>query len=410
MSALVSTLRLFTRLGVFGLAVAVSGGVAAAEHWVGAWATAVVAEPAAKENLPLAGATLRQVVRLSLGGEAVRLRFSNAFGEAPLTLHGAAVALAADGGGVQPGTSRPVRFGGRVAVEIPPGTSVLSDPVELSLAPAADLAISLHLDRVPNTLTVHPGSRANSYLQAGDALTADVLPEARKTVHWFFLSAVDVVAPQPAAAALVLLGDSITDGYGVQPDTNQRWGDHLVARLLARRNAAPVGVLNLGIGGNRLLRHGAGQSVLARFDRDVLAQAGARWLLVFAGINDIGTARDARKQGEPFATAEDIIFALEQIAARARAVGLRVFGATITPYEGADFYFSAEGEADRQKVNAWIRSSGRFDAVVDFDAALRDPQQPSRLAPEFDCGDHLHPSLAGYRRLAEAMDLRLLVP
>lgn len=411
MTASAQLVRPFTWLGLALLLLAGGNpGTLAAERWVGTWATAPIAEAAAPDKLPLAGATLRQVVRVSIGGSPVRVRLSNAFGEAALSFHAASLAFAAPHGAIQPDTSRALRFGGRAGASIPPGASLLSDPVDLAVAPQADLAISVHLDRVPATLTAHPGSRAHSYLQAGDALAAATLPAATKTVHWFFLAAVDVVPAAPSAAALVLLGDSITDGYGVQPDTNQRWGDHLASRLVARPNAAPVAVLNLGIGGNRLLRHGAGPSALVRFDRDVLAQAGARWLLVFEGINDIGTAHDARKKGADYATADDLIAALEQLVARARAAGLRVFGATITPYEGADFYWSAEGEADRQKVNAWIRTSGRFDAVVDFDAALRDPGHPTRLAPEFDCGDHLHPSLAGYRRLAETVDLQLLVP
>jgi lysophospholipase L1-like esterase len=401
------------RLGWLMLLLAWAGavGLAAAdatkERWVGAWATAPVAEPAAKENLALAGATLRQVIRTSLGGDTVRVKLSNVFGESPLVIQRSALALAGPDGAIQPGSSRELFFDGRSDVTIPPGVAMLSDPLPFAVGPQADVTLSILLSEVPSTLTAHPGSRAHSYLQPGDATALDALPGAAKTVHWYFLTGLDVIATSPKAGAFVVLGDSITDGYGVQPATNQRWTDALVRRLRAGGKSPPVGVLNLGIGGNALLRDGGGPAALARFDRDVLAQAGARWLLVFEGINDIGTRLEARKRGAAHASAADIIAALGQLAARARAGGLRVFGATITPYRGADFYWSPDGEADRQTVNGWIRTSGRFDAVVDFDAALRDPKNPDRLAPEYDSGDHLHPSMTGYRRLAEAVDPKL---
>lgn len=379
----------------------------AAPAWLATWTTASHPEPADKDAKPLAGATLRQVVRVSLGGESFRVRLSNAFGATPLILHGAHVALAAPAGAIQPGTDRVLTFSGRTTVVVPAGASLLSDVVELPLADQADVALSVHFDRVPATLTIHGGSRAHSYLQAGDALSAPSLPDATKIVRWYFLGGIEIQPRAPQAAALALLGDSITDGYGVQPDTNQRWPDELIRRLQKTPGAPPLAVLNLGIGGNRLLRDGLGPNALARLERDIFAQPGVRWLLVFEGINDIGTRLDARKKGTDYATADDIIAALDQIAARARSHGLRVLGGTITPYRGADFYWSADGEADRQKINDWIRNSGRFDAVVDFDAALRDPADPQRLSPAFDSGDHLHPSVAGYRRLAESVDLTL---
>ncbi|HZL44970.1 MAG TPA: SGNH/GDSL hydrolase family protein [Opitutaceae bacterium] len=373
-------------------------------HWVGTWVTAPLPEPAAQDQTPLAGATLRQVVHVSLGGSQLRVRFSNAFGSGPLSFHGAHVALAAPDGALQAGTDRALRFAGRAAVTIPPGASFLSDPIDFGLAPQADVAISIHFNQVPAALTTHPGSRATSYLQAGDALAAPALPAATKFTRWLFINGIDVLVADPQAAAIAILGDSITDGYGCRPDKNDRWPDELARRLEARVATAQCAVLNLGIGGNRLLRDGLGPNALARFDRDVLAPPGVRWLVVFEGINDIGTRLKAREQGANYASAADIIAADEQIIARAKAHGIRVVGATITPYAGAGFYWSADGDADRRTVNEWIRTSGQFDAVIDFDAALRDPKDPTRLAAALDCGDHLHPSIAGYKVMAESVD------
>lgn len=402
-ASLQSSLRALLAIG----ALAVATLSAAAPRWVGTWATAPVAEPAEKENLALGDATLRQVVRVSLGGERFRFRLSNAFGSTPLSLHGASVALAGPDGSLDSATLRRLSFSGRPQVTIPAGASYLSDPVDFPVPPQGDVAISLHLERPPASLTVHGGARATSFLVPGDALAAPALTDPVRFTRWYFINGIDVLVEDPAAAAIVLLGDSITDGYGVKPETNQRWPDAFVRLLQARSDVVPLGVLNLGIGGNALLRGGLGPNALARFDRDVLGQAGARWLMIFEGINDLGGRIEARKKGAAYSSAAEIIAAYTQLAVRARTAGLRVLGATITPYEGADFYFSADGEADRQTINHWIRTCGLFDAVVDFDVALRDPAAPSRLAPAYDSGDHLHPSMAGYQRLAESVDLAL---
>jgi len=261
---------------------------------------------------------------------------------------------------------------------------------------------------VPAEVTGHPGSRTTSYLQPGEAVSAPDLPQAVRVDHWYFVSGVDVLA-DASAGAIALLGDSITDGRGSTTNGNDRWPDVLARRLHASAATTQAAVLNLGIGGNRLLRDGLGPNALARLDRDVFARPGIRWLVVLEGINDIGTAASAKAKGEPAATADDIIGAYVQIIDRAHAHGIRVYGATIMPFEGFTYagYFTPGGEADRQRVNAWIRTGGRFDGVIDFDAAARDPEHPSRLSPAVDGGDHLHPSAAGYRLMAEAIDLSL---
>jgi lysophospholipase L1-like esterase len=375
--------------------------------WVGTWGCSP--QRAERAQLPPApwfvDTTLRQVVRVSLGGSRVRVRFSNAFGTAPLEVRSATIALSAGGAAIRAETVRPLAFSGRPSVSIPAGAPMLSDPLGFDLPPLATVALTVHLRGAPADVTIHPGSRATSYLAPGDLVAASDLPGASRIDHWYFINGIDVTAPS-TAGAVAILGDSITDGRGSTTNGNDRWPDQLARRLQADPRTRQVAVLNQGIGGNRLLREGLGPSALARLDRDVLAQPGVRWLVVLEGINDLGTRLSARERGEPFATADDMIAAYEQIVARAHARGLRVYGATILPFEGA-FYFTPDGEADRQRVNEWIRTSGRFDAVVDFDAVTRDPAWPSRLSGAVDGGDHLHPSAAGYRIMAEAVDLRL---
>ncbi|GAA2670766.1 SGNH/GDSL hydrolase family protein [Streptomyces aculeolatus] len=388
-------------------------------QWVAAWTSMPqLTEPA---NMPpppftqddgvLHDATLRQTVRLTVSGDRLRFRFSNAFGGAELPLTRAAVALPAGGragvDGIVPGTSRPLTFSGRPATTVPVGAQVVSDPVRLDAAPGANLTVTLHLadGQASTDVTSHPGSRTTSYLLAGDHTDAAALPGATATDHWYFLSGVEAEASAPTRAAVVL-GDSLSDGRGSTTNGNDRWPDLLNDRLRGP-GAPPVSVVNQAAGGNRVLDDGLGPNALARLDRDVLAVSGARWLLVFEGINDIGTAPATPAAQEE--TGDELVAAYDQIVTRAHAQGIRVYGATLTPFGGSTPYDDPEGlrEATRQRVNDWIRSSGRFDAVVDFDAATRDPANPRALRPALDTGDHLHLNPQGYALLASTVPLRL---
>ena len=381
---------------------------AGAVRWVGTWAAA----PQLVEdvNLPPApgfgDATLRQVVRVSIGGRRMRLRFSNAFGNSELALVSVRAARSAGGSRIQKETDRPVTFRGAASTVVPAGALVVSDAIDFELPPMSNLAVTIQLRGAPSAVTGHPGSRTTSYLQPGDAASALELTSAVPVVHWYFLSAVEVLAAENAAAVAVL-GDSITDGRGSTTDGHDRWPDNLARRLHAANPASQVAVLNLALGGNRLLRDGVGPNALARFDRDVLSQPGVQWLIVLEGINDIGAIKEARARGERAPTADDVIHAYDQIIERAHARDILVYGGTLMPFEGFASYYTPEAEADRQRVNAWIRTSGRFDGVIDFDAATRDPARHSRLSSRVDGGDHLHPSADGYRIMADAIDLAL---
>jgi lysophospholipase L1-like esterase len=380
-------------------------------HWVASWGSAQMV-PDAQNALPDAqwlDATLRQVVRVSLGGSRLRVRVSNAMGTAPLVIEGASVALS-DGPGrssVEPSTLRPLRFGGSAAVTVPAGAEYLSDPVELRHGAGADLAVSLHFKEAPARQTSHPGARATSYAAPGRHEMDAELPQAAAFTHWFQLS--DIETEAPGAHAVVAIGDSITDGYGVAPDTNGRWTDALALRL-RQAGLKEVGVVNAGIGGGRLLRDGLGPNMAGRFERDVLGRAGVSHAIVMIGVNDFGTQHRS-KEDSPEARARllaDMQEALRQLLARAHARGVCVIGATITPYGGSGYYQPGPAnESDRQAYNRWIRAAAGFDGVIDFDAALRDPARPDRILAAYD-NDGLHPNMAGYRAMADAVPLELL--
>ena len=381
--------------------------------WVASWGTSQQL-PEPQNALPpddQRDATVRQIFHLSLGGPALRVHLSNAFGTAALHFTSVHVArpLSPSSSAIDAASDRPLTFAGAADVTVPPGADFVSDPLNFAVTPLSDLAVTFYLELPPATQTGHPGSRATSYYQHGNAVTAANLTDPKHVDHWYQISEIDVQAP-PGASAIVALGDSITDGHGATTNSNDRWTDVLAQRLQASPDTRNIGVSNQGIGGNHLLTDGLGPNALARFDRDVLAPAGVRWLIVFEGVNDLGgLARDAEISApEHAARVKQILSAYQQIIARAHAHGLRVYGATITPYVGSTYYHPGPlSESDRQEVNQWIRAAGHFDAVIDFDSVVRDPQDPQRLLPAYDCGDHLHPSPAGYKAMGSAISLSL---
>jgi lysophospholipase L1-like esterase len=373
--------------------------------WTGSWATSqqIPEEHNALAAQDLDDATLRQTVHLSLSGTALRLRLSNAFGTTPLRITAAHVARTAAPGSdaIVAASDTALRFAGQSDVTIPAGADYVSDPVTLA---GTDIAITLHFDIAPAQQTSHPGSRTTSYLLHGDHVFDTSLPGAAKFDHWFNIAGIDVQSPR--GAAIVVLGDSITDGRGSTTNGNDRWTDALARRL--QQAKLNIGVLNHGIGGGRVLLDGLGPNTMSRFDRDVLAQPGAHWLIVFEAINDIGTFDpDGRKPRSAHdALVRQLTAAYGQMIEKAHAAGIKAYGATITPFMDCTPYHPKPiSEADRTTVNAWIRS--HFDAVLDFDAAVRDPARPDHLAPAYDSGDGLHPSPTGYRALAAAIPLSL---
>lgn len=391
---------------VAGLLLAVPG-LAAAQNWIPTWYASPAPSDKAAETV--SDLTLRQIVHISAGGASVRIRLSNAYGKAPVTFDAAAVAQRADGAAIKAGSSRSLTFSGKASVTIPAGAYVLSDPVALDVAQGADLAVDLHVPGPVIPDTVHVIQRDAVYAAAGNVVGQTALTTFKPPAGglWLWLDEVEV-SGGPAKSAVVAFGDSITDGYHQKPDANTAWPDVLAQRLAAA--GTPMGVINAGISGNRLLHDGQwppfGAAGLARFDRDVLAQPNISSVIVLLGINDIGQVTKGAADPE-FVSAEALEAGLTQLAERAHERGLRAYAATLTPFKATTIknYYDDDKEAIRQAVNAWIRSQTVFDGVVDFDKAIEDPAHPGQMRPEFDSGDHLHPGAAGEAAMAAAVPL-----
>jgi lysophospholipase L1-like esterase len=390
-----------------------------ADRWVTTWATAQQLAPTRvafggrdqppppppQAHIPptLEDQTIRMIARTSIGGNRVRVRLSNALEKAPLRVGAAHIALRRDGSAIVSASDRTLTFGGRASTVVPPGTVVVSDPVDLVVPKLSDVAVSLYLPDDTGPPTVHPDGMHTAYIAAGNAASRATLAPAATTTAYLWLAGIDVLAA-PDASAIVAFGDSITDGMGTTPDKDRMWAERLAAKLSSAASGGPMSVLNVGLSGNRLLRPGFGVSALARFDRDVLSLAGVRWMIVLFGINDITFPAVPGMPPTEAVTADDLIWGFQQVIERAHTHGIRLAGATIMPVEGVATY-TESGEAIRQAVNMWIRTSGAYDAVIDFDAAVRDPANPKRLRREFDPGDHVHPNDAGNEAMLAAIDV-----
>ena len=380
---------------------------AAPDHWVGTWAAAPLAAKNPSGTLGAEGTdgtTLREIVHISLGGSTIRVVLTNEFGLEPLTVNAGSIAASA-GGGLIAGSTVPLTFNGSSTVTIPPGALIVSDPVPLKVAPLSDLAVSLYLPLQPaSQLTIHTFGDQTNYEVPGNAVTSTSLTTPKKFDSWEFLKGIDVEADADSNA-IVTLGDSITDGAHSTPNKNLRWPDILAQRLQANKKTAKLGILNEGIGGNRILHDGAGPGALARFDRDVLSQTAVKYLVILEGINDIGHAARLNHPDD-IVTADDLIAGYSQMALRAHTHGIKVIGATLTPYVGAG-YASPKGEAIRQALNQWIRTTKELDGFIDFDKATSDPSNPTVFSSTADSGDHLHPGDGGYKAMGESIDLKL---
>ena len=365
--------------------------------WITTWVSAQqLAEPHNTPPSPyLANNTLRQVVYATLGGSRIRVQFSNKYSTDSVTINSAHIAVSTGGSSINTETDTALTFGGSSFVTIPAGDEIYSDAIDFKVAPLSSLAVSIYFGEASSTnVTGHPGSRTTSYIKTGNAVSTNFTPDGTKA-NWWILSGIDLWLDD-SYACIVTLGDSITDGRGSTTDKNNRWPDNLARRLQANPDTAKIGVLNQGVGGNTVVSGGLGVTALKRFDRDVLEPKGVRWLIILEGVNDIGYSRNP-------GIAEQVIAAYEEFIEKAHAKNIKVYGVPILPFMGSQY----SNETARQTINEWIRTSGKFDAVIDLDAAVRDPDNPSRLLREYDSGDHLHLSVAGLQKMADAIDLDL---
>jgi lysophospholipase L1-like esterase len=372
------------------------------EHWVATWGTAqALVLPQNAASAGFQNRTVRMIARTSIGGQRLRIKVENAFNSAPVTIGAAHLALHAKDSEIVAGSDRTLTFNGKPGCILSPGVVRVSDPVDLRVGALADLAVSLYFPGETGPTTSHGTGLHTTYISKEGDLTAQAaMADATTTLSYYYLAAIDVDAPADAAA-IVTFGDSITDGSASTPNSNRSWPALLAARLAADPKTSMIGVANMGISGNRVLYDGSGASALARFDRDVLSQSGVKWVMLMEGINDIGRVGTATPEAP---TAEDLIGAYRQFIDLAHTHGIKAIGCTLTPYEGAK-YARDEGEAIRDAVNKFIRTGGAFDAVVDFEAATRDADDPKRFNAASDSGDHLHPGDGGYQAMANAVDL-----
>jgi lysophospholipase L1-like esterase len=386
----------------------------AGEHWVATWAASPQARAGGPPRAAQPGApapltsfkdqTVRMIVHTSIGGSRVRIELSNAYGTAPLMIGAAHVALHSKESAIVAGSDRALTFGGNKSFSIPPGALVLSDPVSLNVPKLGDLAVSVYFPSDTGPFTMHNTGLHTTYILTGNATGTAGFAEATTTNSWYFLSSVDVIAPE-STGLIVAFGDSITDGATSTVNANASWPSRLAARLLGGNpGAGSYAIVNQGISGNRVLRDGTATNALARFDRDVIAQPGVKWVMILEGINDIGNASRANFEGENNVTADDLIGGMKQLIERARMHGIRVIGCTLTPYQGAAYY-SDKGEEIRTAYNNWIRTGDVLDAVVDFDKATQDPANPKQIRPMYNIMDHLHPNDAGYQAMADLVDV-----
>ena len=379
-----------------------AAGAAPSDHWVGTWATG----PQLTEvsNLPpppgLANNTLRQVLRVSIGGTRLRMRFSNQYGSGPVTLNGVHLARSTGTSTIDTSSGTTLAFAGSGSVTIPAGNIAWSDPFAFQLSPLDSVAVTIHFGAVPTNVTGHPGSRTTSYINTGNTLTAANFNAGVTTDHWYYVTGIDVSASTDSRA-VVVLGDSITDGRGSTTNANNRWPDELAERLQANTGTQNVGVLNLGIGGNTVLSGGLGPTARARFNSDVLGQSGVRYLIVLEGVNDVGYASSQ-------SVGTNLIAAYQEFIDKAHAADILAYGVPILPF-GGNGYYTPDHETIRQTVNSWVRTSGEFDACIDLDAAVRDPGNSINLLPAYDTGDHLHLNPTGYQAMANAVDLSLFL-
>lgn len=377
-----------------------SAGQEKKSRWVGTWSAAPqLVEPQNRPPLPgLTDHRLRQVICVSLGGETLRMKFSNEFSMSDLEMKRVEVAVSKGDSSIDASTVKVLKFKNNASqVTIRPGSAVFSEPFSFNLAPRMKLAVTITFGQAPADITGHPGSRTTSYLFIGSDATKAIPMD-----HWYVINKVEVEAQQPASA-VVILGNSITDGRGSGTNRQDRWPDVLATRLLENESTKQTGVLNMGIGGNCVLTGGLGPTALDRFDRDVLGQNGVRWLIILEGVNDLGSTTDSASAAD---VAKGLTDAYDQMIRKAHAAGIKVYGATITPIRKS-FYYAGYREAAREYVNHWIRTSGHFDAVIDFDRIMRDPQDTLSLLPGAQSGDFLHPNEKGYQMMGEAVPLSL---